>query len=99
MHYLTIFLTLLVSGNAFMHAQEIPVKTGANLPASKEADTLSLNLNPLLSDVALREQDTVKIDSIKPPPEMLTDVVEYYGEDYVLLNRKENKVYMYNKAF
>jgi lipopolysaccharide assembly outer membrane protein LptD (OstA) len=41
----------------------------------------------------------VKPDSVTPEKETLTDVVDYYGEDYVLLNRKENKVYMYNKAY
>ena len=99
MHYLTIFLTLLVCGHASLHAQEIPIKNETNLPAKPELDTLSINFKPLISDLVIQEQDTIKTDSIKPPVESLTDIVEYYGEDYVLLNRKENKVYMYNKAF
>jgi len=43
--------------------------------------------------------DTVKVDTIKPKEEFLTDIVDYYGEDYVYLDKKTNQVYMYNKAY
>ena len=82
-----------------MHAQDIPLKNEANIPKTTKDDTLSVNLKPVIDEINEKAQDTVKPDSIKPPKETLTDVVEYYGEDYVFLNRKENKVYMYNKAF
>jgi hypothetical protein len=82
-----------------LHAQDIPPKNEANIPKTTKEDTLSVNLKPIVDEINEQAQDTVKTDSIKPPKETLTDIVDYYGEDYVLLNRKENKVYMYNKAY
>ena len=98
-HYLTIFLTSLLLCGGFLHAQDIPSKKEANIPKTTKEDTISVNLMPILENGNEKTQDTVKVDTIKPPKETLTDIVEYYGEDYVLLNRKENKVYMYNKAY
>lgn len=98
-HYLTIFLTFLLLCSAVVHAQDIPQKNETNIPKTTKDDTISVNLKPVIEEINEEAKDTVKTDSIIPPKETLTDVVEYYGEDYVLLNRKENKVYMYNKAF
>lgn len=98
-HYLTIFLTFLLLCSALLHAQDIPPKNETNLPKTTQDDTLTVNLKPVIDEVYEKAQDTVKTDTIKPEKETLTDVVDYYGEDYVLLNRKENKVYMYNKAY
>ena len=98
-HYLTIFLTFLLLCSAVLHAQDIPVKSETNIPKTNGKDTLTVNLNPILEPQNEKLQDTLKTDSLKPAKETLTDVVDYYGEDYVLLNRKENKVYMYNKAY
>ena len=98
-HYLTIFLTFLLLCSAVLHAQDIPPKNETNIPKTTKDDTLTVNLKPVIDEINEKAQDTVKTDSIKPVKETLTDVVEYYGEDYVLLNKKESKVYMYNKAF
>ncbi len=98
-HYLTIFLTFLLLCSALLHAQDIPPKNETNLPKTTQDDSLTVNLKPVIDEVNEKAQDTVKTDTIKPEKETLTDVVDYYGEDYVLLNRKENKVYMYNKAY
>ncbi len=98
-HYLTIFLTFLLLCRAVLHAQDIPPKNEANIPKTTKEDTVSVYLQPIVDEINEQTQDTVKTDSIKPPKETLTDVVDYYGEDYVLLNRKENRVYMYNKAY
>ena len=106
-HYLTIFLTFLLSSGAFLYAQDVPLKKETNIPKTKkqtqpttnEEDTLSINLKPIVAELNERAQDTVKTDTIKPVKETLTDIVEYFGEDYVFLNRTENKVYMYNKAY
>ncbi len=98
-HYLTIFLTILLLGSVPLFAQDIPPKSETNLPKTTKEDTVSVNLKPIVAEINERVQDTVKPDSVTPEKETLTDVVDYYGEDYVLLNRKENKVYMYNKAY
>ncbi len=98
-HYLTIFLTFLLFGSAVLHAQDIPPKNEANIPKTTKDDTISVNLKPIIGEISEQAQDTVKTDSVKPPKETLSNVVDYYGEDYVFLDRKENKVYMYNKAY
>lgn len=99
-HYLTIFLTLLLFGNVFLYGQDLPPKEKTNIPKTSQNDTLSLNVKPLINPlVNERAQDTVKTDTIIPPPETLTDIIEYFGKDYVYLDRKENKVYLYNNAF
>ncbi|WP_026449907.1 putative LPS assembly protein LptD [Aequorivita capsosiphonis] len=98
-HYLTIFLTSLLFCCTVLHAQDIPPKNEANIPITAKEDTLSVNLNRIAEAINEKAQDTVKTDTVKPPKETLTDIVDYYGEDYVLLNRKENKIYMYNNAY
>ncbi|WP_310991930.1 putative LPS assembly protein LptD [Aequorivita marina] len=98
-HYFIFFLTFLLFGSMVLYAQDIPPKNEANIPKTAQEDTISVNLNPIVNEVNEKSQDTVKTDTVKPPKETLTDVVDYYGEDYVLLNRKENKVYMYNNAY
>lgn len=100
-HYLTIFLTILLLWGAKVAAQDRPPTTQLNIPRATDNDTLSVNLHPLVAQLNEKAQDTVKMDTLKvaAPQETLTDVVEYYGEDYVLLDRKESKIYMYNQAF
>ncbi|WP_339696413.1 putative LPS assembly protein LptD [uncultured Marixanthomonas sp.] len=82
-----------------MHAQDIPPKNEVDIPIETEQDTLNpsiINVTKELNEVL---NDTVKTDTVKPKKELLTDVVDYYGEDYVYIDRKQNKVYMYNKAY
>ena len=97
--YLTIFLTFLLFSSSILLAQDIPSNKSAKLPNSNIQDTLSVNLKPIVEEINEQAQDTVKTDTIKPPKETLTDIVDYFGEDYVFLNRKENKIYMYNNAY
>jgi len=82
-----------------MHAQDIPPENEVDIPIETEQDTLNpsiINVTKELNEVL---NDTVKTDTVKPKKELLTDVVDYYGEDYVYIDRKQNKVYMYNKAY
>lgn len=44
-------------------------------------------------------QDTIHAEQITPAKEKLSDVIDYYGKDYVYFDRKANKVHMYNEAF
>ncbi|MCG2430364.1 putative LPS assembly protein LptD [Aequorivita xiaoshiensis] len=97
--YLTIFLTFLLFSSSILHAQDIPSNKSAKLPNSNIQDTLPVNLKPVVEQINEQAQDTVKTDTIKPPNETLTDIVDYFGEDYVFLNRKENKIYMFNNAY
>ncbi len=82
-----------------MYAQDPPTKNKVDFPTTQKVDTLEVNIKEQLEETSEIAQDTVKTDSIKTEKEFLTDVVQYYGEDYVLINKKESKVYMYNQAY
>ncbi|WP_239990788.1 putative LPS assembly protein LptD [Marixanthomonas ophiurae] len=82
-----------------MHSQDIPPKNEVDIPIETEQDTLNPSIVSVTKEVNEVLNDTVKTDSVKPKKELLTDVVDYYGEDYVYIDRKQNKVYMYNKAY
>jgi len=98
---LHLFLGLfLLCCSTLAYAQDPPTKPSIVVPVKEDSipqnvrDTLNVQLAP--PEVTI---DTVKIDSIKPAPELLEDIVEYYGEDYVYMNRVDGKVYMYNQSF
>jgi len=97
--YLLVSIFFLLLCGSVMHSQDIPPKDQVNIPSKSEEDTLTVNAKPVINEINETIADTVKTDSIKLKPEALTDVLEYYGEDYVYLNKKENKAYLYNKAF
>lgn len=82
-----------------LYSQDIPPKNEVDIPSKTNTDTLTVPLRPIISEKNETVLDTVKTDTIKQKPEFLTDVVTYFGEDYVYINQKESKVYMYNKAF
>ncbi|RFN58231.1 LPS-assembly protein LptD [Marixanthomonas ophiurae] len=93
----TVLILLLCS--ITMHSQDIPPKNEVDIPIETEQDTLNPSIVSVTKEVNEVLNDTVKTDSVKPKKELLTDVVDYYGEDYVYIDRKQNKVYMYNKAY
>jgi lipopolysaccharide assembly outer membrane protein LptD (OstA) len=82
-----------------INAQDIPPKNDVVIEAEKDADTTTVSLSRFQPPINEVVQDTVKVDTIIPEPEILQDIVDYYGEDYVYIDRKNNKVYMYNNAF
>ena len=82
-----------------MQSQDIPPKNEVELPLETEQDTLNPSILGVTKEVNEIVNDTVKTDSVQPKKELLTDVVDYYGEDYVYIDRKKKKVYMYNKAY
>ncbi len=102
-HLIFFPLLLLLCCSNLVYAQDLPNKDSLDLPAKR--DTLTVNPTDIIDLNELRELDeevvdTVKTDTVKSKePELLTDVVEYYGEDYVYIDRKSGKIYMYNKAF
>jgi lipopolysaccharide assembly outer membrane protein LptD (OstA) len=82
-----------------LHAQDIPAKNEVVIPSTSKTDTVIANPKTILSEKNNAVIDTVKTDTIKPKKEYLENIVEYYGEDYVYLDRRENKVYIYNEAY
>ncbi len=63
------------------------------LPAQKETKKASAE-----ESLSEKNSDTVKVDTIKPEPQFLTDKVDSKATDYMHLNRKGNKMYLYNEA-
>ncbi|RBP33145.1 lipopolysaccharide assembly outer membrane protein LptD (OstA) [Oceanihabitans sediminis] len=88
-------------------AQDRP-KSGGEIKPVKSADSISVNIRDVIETKEKDEgattlltekgQDSTKIDSIKPKPEFLTDVVTYKAKDYTSFNNKEQKLYLYNEA-
>ncbi len=81
--------------SAIVHSQEIPIKNDTSIPAEDKQDSLQVAIAPIINEAVV---DTVKTDTIKPK-ETLTSVIDYYGEDYVYLDKYTNKVYLYNNAY
>ncbi len=95
---LTIFAFLLLGGSV-IYSQDIPPKKDINIPVKVRQDTLSNIDNLIIPELNEVIIDTIKTDSIKTKEEVLSDVVNYYGEDYVYMDKLSNKVFMYNKAY
>ncbi len=87
-------------GNTKLLSQDIPPNNEVEIPVNKQQDSVSLNIRSIInSEVNEIALDSVKTDSVQPKEELLTEVMDYYGEEYVYMNKKEHKVYMYDKAY
>lgn len=85
--------------NMFGFAQDLP-KTNEPIKPKKERDSLrSLNLDNLLNEpLNTKETDSTEQDSVPAKQEKLTDKINYKAKDYVSINQKEQKIYLYNEA-
>ncbi len=97
--YLPILIIMLLICSTAMYSQDIPPKKDVDLPAKPTTDSVSLRIRPILEESNEILVDTVKTDTIRPEEEFLTDIVTYFGEDYVYIDQEESKVYMYDKAY
>lgn len=94
------FGIFLLLGGIQAYAQDPPVKDPIVIPATP--DTSAVLIKDTLSPPVVVQPvvvDTIKVDSVAAPKELLEDIVEYYGDDYVYMDRRDGKVYMYNQAF
>jgi lipopolysaccharide assembly outer membrane protein LptD (OstA) len=90
-------LSFTVFINTFSFAQELP-KKNISIPAKQAKDTTSVSLDSLLNKpINTKEIDSTKKDSVKTT-EFLKDVVKYKATDYVSINQKKQKIYLYNEA-
>lgn len=94
-------MLLLLVSSIEIWAQDPPRKGTVELPATIDTTTLSKTDTLTTKEITFTAPatDSTKTDSIKTKDPVLTDIVEYYGEDYVYIDRKNGKIYMYNKAF
>jgi len=102
-HLLIILSTVFICCSGLVYGQEIPPKQTPVIPIietqeQEKNDSLFTN-KPVFDQTKEPLTDTLQVDSIPPPKEVFADIVEYYGEQYVYLDKKQNKVYMYDKAY
>lgn len=97
--YFTVFIIFLLYWVPPSIAQDIPPNNQVNIPSNNVQDTLLIDTRTIFPEGNEAIIDTIKTDSIIPKQELLDGIVDYYGEDYVYIDRKSHKVYMYNKAF
>jgi lipopolysaccharide assembly outer membrane protein LptD (OstA) len=91
-------LSFTVFMNTFSYAQDIPKKTKP-VKVKVESDTLKSTIDSIVEiQKPLREQDTIKLDTIPKKKGMIESIVKYSATDYVSFNRKEQKTYLYNNA-
>ncbi len=97
-------LSLILFCSQSITAQEVGKNTTLKTKAQEEAIPVLRDSvkkpKTKIPEEALSEQaaDTVKIDSVAPEPQFLTDKVTYKATDYMHLSRKHNKMYLYNQA-
>ena len=101
-HFSIIKLLFLLLCGTLVYSQDPPKKGVISIEAKTDS-TVTRALDTLVvNEVSFSEKvvDTIKNDTVLPQKEeLLNDVVEYYGEDYVHVDRIEGKIYMYDKAF
>lgn len=98
-HNFSLLLILLLLSSIAGYAQDIPPKNEVIITSKVSEDSTNVSINQVVPEINEVVADTVRTDTIVPQKEFLDDIVDYYGEDYVYIDRKHNKVYMYNKAY
>ncbi|WP_407557172.1 putative LPS assembly protein LptD [Winogradskyella sp. 4-2091] len=95
--YILFSLSFTVFMNTLSFAQELP-KPKASIPAEKPKDTTTIGISDIAKlPVNSTETDSTENDSLKKK-EFLTGIVKYRAADYVSMNQRTQKIYMYNEA-
>ncbi len=90
-------LSFTVFINTFSFAQELP-KKNTSIPTKQVKDSTTVSLDSLLNKpLNTKEIDSTKQDSLKQNG-FINDIVTYKAKDYVSINQKEQKIYLYNEA-
>ncbi len=99
---LILTLLFLLHCSPVVYSQDPPSRGSVVIEAKTDSSATKVIDTLFTNEILLGERvtDTVKNDTVLPKKEaLLTDIIEYYGEDYVYIDRKAGKIYMYNKAF
>ncbi len=91
-------LSFTVFINTFCLAQDIPEPSPTinPKPASDSVEVVTDSLRT--SPVNERLQDTIKVDTTKAQGGFLESKVKYTATDYVSINQRDKKIYLYNNA-
>ncbi|WP_445384774.1 putative LPS assembly protein LptD [Robiginitalea sp. IMCC44478] len=68
------------------------------LPIKAVGDSLKAPKLPDLLGSASLEQDSIRQDSVRPAQGTLLDKIKYKAKDYVRIDQKKQKIYLYNEA-
>ncbi|MGJ8592877.1 MAG: putative LPS assembly protein LptD [Aquaticitalea sp.] len=91
----TLSFTVLI--NTLGVAQDLP-KTTEPIK-STERDSVVMTMDSLRSlPINLKENDSIQSDSIPKKKDFLESIVKYKATDYVSMNQREQKIYLYNEA-
>ena len=90
-----LFILLLWFGCMATFAQKIPATP---LPIKTLSDTLVAPLFPTISPQDSLVNDSLQRAALKKEEPLLTDKIKYKAKDYVKLDQKTQKIYMYNEA-
>jgi lipopolysaccharide assembly outer membrane protein LptD (OstA) len=93
---LGLFIVLSINS---LFAQEFPTKKPFKIPAKTEQNSektkkASNSKKVKATEITIKSQDTVK----KSINKTITDIIPHSAEDYIKMDRKANKMYLYNKA-
>ncbi len=91
----TLSFTVLI--NTLGYAQDLPKPTKPI--KSVERDSVLMTVDSLRSlPINTTENDTIISDSIPKKKDFLQGIVKYKAKDYVSMNQREQKIYLYNEA-
>ncbi|GGW62513.1 organic solvent tolerance protein OstA [Winogradskyella epiphytica] len=83
--------------NTFSFAQELPKKT-VSIPAKQLQDSTSISIDSTLNKpLNSKLVDSTQQDTIAKK-EFLSGIVKYKAKDYVSINQKKQKIYLYDEA-
>ncbi len=89
---------MLFFGSNSLWAQDIQDSTVVDMPRVR--DSVSVGIDSLITrPINIAQRDSITGDSLVVEQEVITDVVDYFGKDYVYINKKQNKIYLYNESF
>ena len=84
--------------NTLSFSQELP-KSAKVIKPQSTSDSVNVVIDSLLkTPVNVKETDSVIQDSIPKKKGFLEDIVKYKATDYVSINQKTQKIYLYNEA-
>ncbi len=91
-------LSFTVFINTFSFAQDVP-KTKPIINSEATKDSINISVDSLLANpVNPRLQDSIIQDSIPKKKGLLEDIMTYTAKDYVSINQKKEKIFLYNEA-
>ena len=83
-------LLLLMLAPSQMQAQDLPDSTAVVIPrASRDSTRVAMD-SLFTQPVNIAQRDSITGDSLVPEQEVITDVVDYFGKDYVFINRRDS---------